>query len=453
MAHHCRDFAETARARAGRGLPAIEPGMPAPAGSGLSRRGFLLRSAGLALAVYGGGRLAPLEDGAALAQAPAGGRVLLQVFLAGGLDSVSFLAPTEDATYRRLRPRLALPPGAGAPFAEDARLRWHPSASALAGLHAEGKVSVMPAVGYEHPDQSHFVSRHFHEVGALDPKLATGWMGRYLDRVGAPDNPLQGLALDHTLAPALASARVPVAAVAAPGDYDFWARDVWGDVESLMLDATARIGAAHARSGPATAQVARAAMHTAGLRARLAPLRERDGIPAFTSPVPYPSSEESDFPQRLAALAAMLAAGLPLHCVAITAPGDYDTHANQAAVLDGPLKLTCDALAAFQRDLEARGLADRVLIHVWSEFGRRAAENAEGTDHGAAGLGLVIGARAAGRMVGEFPGLDVLDEHGNLRATSDFRGVYAALLEQWLGADANGVIPDAASVARPRLVR
>jgi uncharacterized protein (DUF1501 family) len=56
-------------------------------------------------------------------------------------------------------------------------------------------------------------------------------------------------------------------------------------------------------------------------------------------------------------------------------------------------------------------------------------------------------------MVGEFPGLDVLDQDGNLRATADFRGVYAALLEQWLGTDANGLIPDAAAVARPQLVR
>jgi uncharacterized protein (DUF1501 family) len=149
----------------------------------------------------------------------------------------------------------------------------------------------------------------------------------------------------------------------------------------------------------------------------------------------------------------MLAAGLPLRAVAITAPGDYDTHANQAEVLGEPLKLTCDALAAFQRDLEARGLADRVLVHVWSEFGRRAEENAEGTDHGAAGLGLLIGTRAAGRMIGEFPGLDALDEHGNLRATSDFRGVYAGLLEQWLGTDAAGIIPDAGRVARPQLVK
>src|SRR5205807_1535865 len=108
---------------------------------------------------------------------------------------------------------------------------------------------------------------------------------------------------------------------------------------------------------------------------------------------------------------------------------------------------------AFQRDLEARGLADRVLIVLWSEFGRRPQENGSGTDHGAAGCGFVVGTRAAGRMIGEYPGLDTLDDNDNLRATSDFRGLYCALLEQWLGADAGAVIPGADGFARPRVVR
>ena len=119
------------------------------------------------------------------------------------------------------------------------------------------------------------------------------------------------------------------------------------------------------------------------------------------------------------------------------------------------LKLTADSLVAFQRDLESRGLADRVLVHVWSEFGRRARENgSDGTDHGAAGLGLLIGSRVRGRMIGEFPGLGGgLDEQGNLRATADFRGVYSAILEQWFDTDAAAIIPGAASFARPALLR
>jgi len=112
-------------------------------------------------------------------------------------------------------------------------------------------------------------------------------------------------------------------------------------------------------------------------------------------------------------------------------------------------------LFGFQRDLEARGLADRVLTVVWSEFGRRAQENASaGTDHGAAGCAFVIGTRAAGTMIGEWPGLaSGLDELGNVRATSDFRGLYSSLLEQWLGHEADPIIPGAAGYARPVIVR
>jgi len=149
------------------------------------------------------------------------------------------------------------------------------------------------------------------------------------------------------------------------------------------------------------------------------------------------------------------AGGLPLHVVALTAPGHYDTHSNQAGDLAQGLQLTADSLLAFQRDLETRGIADRVLVHVWSEFGRRAQENGNaGTDHGAAGVGFLVGTRAKGQMIGEFPGLqNGLDTDGNVKATADFRGVYASLLEQWLGVDAGRVIPDAASFSRSALVR
>src|SRR5262249_37672096 len=157
----------------------------------------------------------------------------------------------------------------------------------------------------------------------------------------------------------------------------------------------------------------------------------------------------------VAGLAAMIAAGLPLHVVALSAPGEYDTHSDQPTALSQGLQLTSDSLLAFQRDLEARGVADRVLVHVWSEFGRRAQENGSGgTDHGGAGTGFLIGMKAAGNMVGEFPGLKSgLDEDGNLIETADFRGVYAGLLEQWLGVDAGGVIPGASSFQTPTLVK
>jgi len=459
MSHqHCRDFSRNqllrqAAAEAGKGLPDIEAGMPLPAGTGLTRRSMLVRSAGLALSVYGASQLGlnVLGDGIAEATAaPPSSPVLVSVFLEGGIDSLSVLAPVGDPNYRRLRPRLALGPSEGRPFAEDERLRWHPAAASLAELHGEGKVTVLPSVGYTDPDQSHFTSRHFYEVGSTSASASTGWMGRYLDRVGSSSNPLQGLALDGRLAPALATSKVPVSAVEGPDDYGFWARGVWGDPEEWMLEAMGRIGGAQS-GDPARTAAGEVAVQAGRLRRQLAPFS--GGSPPAGAG--YPSSEEEPFPGQLSSLAAMLAAGLPLRCVALTAPGDHDTHDDQAGDLARNLKLTSDSLRAFQRDLEARGLANRVLVHVWSEFGRRAEENgSRGTDHGAGGVGFVVGSRARGQMVGEFPGLGSggLDGDGNLRATSDFRALYCSLLEQWMGTDASGLIPSAASFSRPRLV-
>ena len=143
-----------------------------------------------------------------------------------------------------------------------------------------------------------------------------------------------------------------------------------------------------------------------------------------------------------------------MRAVTIRAAGGYDTHADQATDLDRNLRETCEGLLAFQRDLEARGLADRVLTEMWSEFGRRPEENGSaGTDHGAAGCAFVIGSKAKGEMVGEFPGLAKLDANENLRVTSDFRGMYCSLLEQWLGQDAGPIIPGASGFARPTLVK
>jgi uncharacterized protein (DUF1501 family) len=183
------------------------------------------------------------------------------------------------------------------------------------------------------------------------------------------------------------------------------------------------------------------------VRAQLEPFSGEE----FTPPVQYPSDEF--FPGALAGLAAMLAAGLPLRCVSLDAPGSFDTHENEPGDFADNIKLVADSVAAFQADLEARGIADRVVTLVWSEFGRRPQENGSlGTDHGAGGAALVIGSRVRGQMIGEWPGLDQLDPQGNMRATSDFRALYCSLIEQWFGVDAGAVIPGAGGMARPAVI-
>lgn len=432
-----------AAAEAGKGLPAIEPGMPEPAGTGLSRRKFLSRSAGLALAVYGASKipLSAFETG--IAQAAPTDKILISVFFDGGIDAMSLLAPVGDPKYAQLRPNLAFEPGDGPAFSEDTRLQWHPAAAGLATLHEEGKVSAFPAIGYDHPDQSHFTSRHYYEIGELQVGFRTGWLGRYLDLVGDDENPLQGLSLDGSLSPMLATAEKPVAAIDSVDGYELWSATS-DPIEAEMFRSFARFGSLPSDS-PGLAQVRRATSQTDKLRQELA------GVGEFSSPVAYP---ETWFAHKLAGLAAYIAVGLPLRVVTIRASGGYDTHADQATDLERNLRETCEGLLAFQRDLEARGLADRVMVELWSEFGRRPEENGSlGTDHGAAGNAFVIGAKAQGQMVGEFPGLAKLDEDENLRVTSDFRGMYCSLLEQWLGYDAEAIIPGASGFTRPTLVK
>jgi len=433
----------SAAAEAGKGLPAIEPGMPDPAGTGLSRRRFLSRSAGLALAVYGASKipLSAFETG--IAQAAPTDKILVSVFFDGGIDALSVLAPVGDPKYSQLRPNLGFAPGAGPTFTEDTRLQWHPAASGLATLHGEGKVSTFPAIGYDHPDQSHFTSRHYYEIGELQVGYRTGWLGRYLDAIGDDENPLQGLSLDGDLSPMIATAEKPVAAIDSVDGYDLWSR-VDDPIEAEMFRSFARFGTLPSDS-PGLSQVRRASYQTDKLRQDLA------GVGDFSSPVAYP---DTYFAHKLAGLAAYINFGLPLRVVTIRAAGGYDTHADQATDLEGNLRDTCDAILAFQRDLESRGLADRVLIEMWSEFGRRPEENGSlGTDHGAAGCAFLVGSKANGEMVGEFPGLGNLDEDENLKVASDFRAMYCSLLEQWLGYDAEPIIPGAAGFTRPVLVK
>jgi uncharacterized protein (DUF1501 family) len=454
----CNDFTRSQLLRrgaaiAGKGLPKIEPGMPLPAGTGLDRRTFLLRSAGAALSVYGASMLSPrhFEEGIAQASAAASPNqpVLVSIFMEGGWDALSVLAPVGEARYKELRPTLGLAEGSGKVFSEDKSLMWHPAASGLAELHEEGKVTTFPAIGYQPADESHFTSRHYWEVGQLDANARTGWMGRYIDLTGEPNNPLQGLSLDYSLAPALATATMPVAAVSSPADYNMWANGLGEPITGPALETFGELGTLPAPS-PAYAQARNASYDTGLVLDKMAGFVQSEKESEDASPVPYPTG---DFAERLAVLAAMLHTEMPIKCASLNAVGSYDTHSDETDTLSTNLGETVAAVVAFQRDLEARKLDQRVLIQLWSEFGRRPEENGSGTDHGAGGVAFLIGSRASGEMVGEFPGLTKLDVNENLVNTSDFLAMYCSLLEQWFQTEAGLVIPEAASFQRPVLVK
>ena len=199
------------------------------------------------------------------------------------------------------------------------------------------------------------------------------------------------------------------------------------------------------------------AVHTAALLAksvgdRLAPYAEHDGVDPLAPPVAYP--QDDDLGRRLSRVAALVAQPLGVRLAAVDADGEFDTHDDQPRELAAALGSVSQSLAAFQADLEARGVADRVLTLVWSEFGRRPQGNeSSGTDHGAGGIAWVQGTCAASGILTDYPSLTDLDRDDNLKVTVDFRKVYASLIEGWLGTDANEVIPNANAYGRLALVR
>ncbi len=473
-ASHCDGFtrSQAIRRALASGMRPVErewdPRMPIPAGVGIDRRRFIAGAVGGLALVYGAGR-AGLTDGMlgdGIARAAtlqrANSPILISLFLQGGLDSLSLLAPAGDPLYEKLRPTLAVAPGSGAQLREDTSLTWHPAAASIANMHNEGKVLVFPGIGYADEDMSHFTSRHYWEVGTTDASLTTGWLGRYLDLAGDPANPFQGLSLDGQMNPTIATAKNPVAAIDQPNNFAVWVNGLWGDTQEWALESASSLGDLQRHSADAAIkQVASAASEVGIVRRTLKPWskdQSSSNTPTnpgavYRSSVSYPSSTSDDLPARLAGLASMIAAGIPLKCVALTTDVQFDTHSGQATTFDSGVQLVSDSLAAFQADLEARGVADRVLVHVWSEFGRRALENgSDGTDHGAAGTSLLIGTRVNGGMIGEFPALSKLDVNGNQVVNVDFRGVYASLLEQWFDHDAGAIIPAAARFPRYQLL-
>ena len=420
----------------------------------LTRRQLVRRTVGAGLAVYAAQAL-PLtrvfEAAEASAQAAPDAPILVSVFLPGGCDLLDTLVPlSQYGTYAGKRPQIRQ--SEGARKLGSTGLGVHPALTrgeqgGIAGLYDRGQIGFLPGIDYANPDLSHFHSRHFWETGLITKEAGTGWLGRWLDTAAGRDNPLQALSMSGALSPVLRSNAAPVASLDSANGAQVWVPGVWGKGFDGAWAAYAELGAQPRRgTGPAAAGTSARLMHD--VAARLEPFAHDDDEPdPLAGPVAYP--EDNPFAARLQNLAGLLSAPLGVRIAAVEADGQFDTHDDQKADLDRGLGHVSEGLAAFQADLAARGLANRVLTFVWSEFGRRAEQNASGgTDHGAGGLAWVQGPRARGGILSDYPDLRRLDGDGNLSVTVDFRRVYASLVEQWLGTDAAAVIPDARAFGR-----
>ena len=402
-----------------------QPAFPA------TRREFFHRSAS-ALGLLAFSRFAPafLVD-STLAGAPAperDRRILVVVQLDGGNDGLNTLVPFEDARYYRLRPTLAIAPDKVLRLSATAGL--HPSCAALHELYQEGHLAIVQNVGYPNPNRSHFRSTEIWETASGSGEfLADGWIGRYLDNACAGQP-----AGDHDPVAIHVSNGLPQSFLGAHEHPTFGLLPGTGnrrenEENRRLLEALV------SRSGPAENDNAAYLQHTL-MDSLVTEKKVQQVLGGYQPAATYPGNP---FAASLRNVAALIASGLPTRVYFVSLSG-FDTHSNQANQQANLLTTLSSGLAAFQKDLAQHHLDGQVTTMTFSEFGRRPGENeSRGTDHGTAAPLFVMGARVKGGLHGTAPSLD-LAPHQDLAFSTDFRGVYATLLERWLGSPAAPVV-------------
>jgi len=371
---------------------------------------------------------------AALSSAPGvpEDHVLVVVQLAGGNDGLNTVVPYSSSRYYTARPTIGIPEKEILKLGSTG-VGLHPKLAGLKSLYDDGLVSIVQGVGYPNPNRSHFKSMDIWHTARTDAH-GKGWLGRYFDNEcgGAPSSDI-GVAIGAEAPLAMQGAQIaPVTFESA--DAFQWRPASKRQALSKSYNDIMREGEI---SGVAPGSNADYLMRTA-LDARLASDRIRKAVDR-TALVDYP---RSNLASQLKTVAAMIRAGLPTRVYYVTISG-FDTHAAQGAANGrhgNRLAELGSSLRAFSRDLKASGDDVRTLTMVFSEFGRRVGQNASGgTDHGAAAPMLLVGPMVRPGVLNRHPSLSDLDS-GDLKFSVDFRSVYAAALEHWMGADARAIL-------------
>jgi uncharacterized protein (DUF1501 family) len=354
--------------------------------------------------------------------------ILVVVQLTGGNDGLNTVVPYADAEYPKLRPTLKIAANQVKKINDAVGL--HPSMDALAGLLEDQSLCVVQGVGYPNPSQSHFRSMDIWQGASTAETLTEGWIGKAMKKL--PSVPAFHLAGNNESSP-LAVTGAPVRVPSITSLADFQLKTTAADRSDARDQRSIIEGAAKPMSDkPGLLDfVQRTALNTYASSKRLQEVAKN-----YQPKSPYPNTPLAN---RLKLAAQLIDADLGARIFYVSIDG-FDTHANQANAHANLLKTVSDAMAAFYKDMAARGHKDRVLMMTFSEFGRRARENgSRGTDHGSGSMMCLVGGKVKPGTVGEHPSLtDVADN--NLKFKIDFRQVYAAILDQWLGVPSKEVL-------------
>lgn len=399
-----------------------------------SRRAFV---SGVSTAAIGSGlvSLSPLAprfllESAALGAERPGDNILVVVQLSGGNDGLNTIIPFKDENYRRLRSSLAIDKSQVLKI--DDSHGFHPALGGLAKLLEAGRLGIVQGVGYPNPNRSHFESMDiWHTAHTKVDKRQGGWLGRALDSQKTQLGKLRDAAAlhlgDEAQPLALVAREVAVPSIRS---LDRFKLDTGNDpARRSMIETATQLPRSASSDLLKFVQTSSTAALAASERMEAAARR-------YKTSTAYP---DTSLAGKLKSIAQLIDAGIGTRVYYVALDG-FDTHSNQAAAHEGLLRQLGDAVSAFTADLVEHGHGDRVLTMIFSEFGRRVKANASrGTDHGAAAPLLLAGAKAKPGLIGKHPSLTDLDD-GDLKHHTDFRSVYAALLEKWLGWPAGPVL-------------
>jgi len=387
--------------------------------------------------------------------------ILVLVNLAGGNDLLNTVIPLDDvgapqrSLYQTLRPDLAVPLGSLANLSIDpdpmrgTGLALHPALAGLHALYGQGRLAVVLGAGLPGSSLSHFVAEKVWFFGRPDVLVSpTGWIGRQLDQ--AADGTPHAVSFGGEVSPTLHAAQADALGIESVEDFELPDDPVWewrdglergAALRALLSSPRSGLGALVARSGRLVVDQAEflSSIETSGWGSQL-------------------EEESWGFGRELREVASLIrhdllnpaaASGFRFYHLRLAG---FDTHSRQG-VLDTSaghpmmLSMLSRGLAGFQHDLDAIGASGRVVTLVYSEFGRRVEQSAQGndagSDHGAAGGMFLLGDRVVGGVHGALPRLDQLDATGNLGVTTDFRRVYAAVIDDLLAGDHTTVLPGA----------
>jgi uncharacterized protein (DUF1501 family) len=387
------------------------------------RRGLALLAAAPTLPSFLNSTALALEHQAdgALTQQPSGkdGKILVVLQLSGGNDGLNTLVPDADDAYHRARPTLGVDPTTVHTLNDYVGL--HPNLLPLTKLFEKGMASVVQGVGYPNPNRSHFRSTDIWASAQPDREVArSGWVGRYFDNTCSGADPHPGISIGAALPLAMQGEKIMPLAFERPESYRYRGSD---------LDRYMKLNRAYPADPSADgAQSQLDFLHRTAMDAQVSSEAILRVTAGHQHEAAYPPGE---FGIGLQTVAAMIGGGLSTR-VYYVSMGGFDTHANERTRHDQLMKQFGMGINAFWTEMASQGNTDRVLMMTFSEFGRRVQQNASGgTDHGAAAPMFVFGGGLKGGVLGEHPSLTNLD-HGDLRFTTDFRGVYSAVLENWL---------------------